>query len=387
MKLLYLLRYWPVFGGGETVTRTLANEMCRRGHEVGVVYLWDRTNDTDIYLDAKIKNIKINNVVNIKDGTIPKSEYKKVSSGLKNVFVSYSPDIIINQWIPSELVWKATKGMNVKVIKCHHSIIKYVPNITTLKQKIFYTLFGDKAGWLRVYPELRRDYIYSDKWIFLSESSKADGKYLIKSAEESRLGVITNPLPYSVDKKTIDVSKKKKEVIFVGRVVQLKRLGYLLEAWKRIEDQIPDWTFKVVGDGDYLEQEKKKAAELKVKNVQFMGYQDPKQYLIDGSFLLMASNQEGFGMVIIEAQQCGCVPIAVDSYSTVHDIIDDGINGILVENNNIQRYSEVLLKAITDNTAREKMALQAMEDSYKFSVTEVCNQWEELFKTIEIKRR
>ena len=118
-----------------------------------------------------------------------------------------------------------------------------------------------------------------------------------------------------------------------------------------------------------------------------MGYQDPKQYLIDGSFLLMASNQEGFGMVIIEAQQCGCVPIAVDSYSTVHDIIDDGINGILVENNNIQRYSEVLLKAITDNTAREKMAIQAMEDSYKFSVTEVCNQWEELFKTIEIKRR
>ena len=86
----------------------------------------------------------------------------------------------------------------------------------------------------------------------------------------------------------------------------------------------------------------KKAVELQVKNVQFMGYQDPKQYLIDGAFLLMASNQEGFGMVIIEAQQCGCVPIVVDSYSTVHDIIDDGINGILVENNNIQRYSEVL---------------------------------------------
>ena len=54
MKILYLLRCWPVFGGGETVTRTLANEMCRRGHEVGVVYLWDRTNDTDIYLDKNI---------------------------------------------------------------------------------------------------------------------------------------------------------------------------------------------------------------------------------------------------------------------------------------------------------------------------------------------
>ncbi|WP_033170666.1 glycosyltransferase [Selenomonas sp. ND2010] len=387
MKILYLLRYWPVFGGGETVTRTLANELCIRGYEVGVVYLWDRTNDNEIYLKDTIKNIKINNINNVKDGTIPKSEYKRLTIGLKEAILSFSPDIIINQWLPSELVWKATKGMEVKVIKCHHSIIKYVPHITTIKQKIFYFLFGSKAGWLRVYPELRRDYIYSDKWIFLSESSKEEAKCLIKTAKENKLGVITNPLPYCVDEKIIDVSKKNKEVVFVGRVVQLKRLGYLLEAWKLIEDKIPDWTFKIIGDGDYLEQEKIKAANLKVKNVKFLGYQDPKQYLIDGSFLLMASNQEGFGMVIIEAQHCGCVPIVVDSYSTVHDIIDDGINGILVENNNVQRYADVLLNAIADDSARQKMALKAIEDSGKYSVVEICNQWEELFKSIKTKRR
>lgn len=387
MKILYLLRYWPVFGGGETVTRTLANEMSRRGYDVGVVYLWDRTNDNEIYLNKNIRNIKVDNIINVKDGTIPKGEYKKLTAGLKKIFLSNSPDIIINQWIPSELVWKATKGMDVKVIKCHHSTIKYIPHITTLKQKIFYSLFGDKAGWLRVYPELRRDYMYSDKWIFLSESSKAEAKYLIKTAKESKLGVITNPLPYNVDENLIDVSKKRKEVVFVGRIVQLKRLGYLLEAWKLIEDKIPDWTFKIIGDGDYVEQEKIKAAELKVKNVQFLGYQDPKQYLINSSFLLMASNQEGFGMVLIEAQHCGCVPIVVDSYSTVHDIVNDGVNGILVENNNVQRYAEVLLNAIADDSARQKMALKAIEDSGKYSVVEICNQWEALFKAINTKRR
>lgn len=387
MKILYLLRYWPVFGGGETVTRTLANEMCQRGHEVGVVYLWDRTNDTDIGLNKKIKNIRIENIVNMKDGTIPKSEYKKLKEGLKRIFESYSPDIIINQWLPSEIVGKAARGKDVKVIKCHHSIIKYVPNITTLKQRLFYSVFGDKAGWVRVYPELRRDYIYSDKWIFLSESSREDGKYLIKCADVDRLGVITNPLPYEVDKNQIDVSKKKKEVLFVGRIVQLKRLGYLLEAWKMIEDKIPDWTFRIIGDGDYIDQEKKKAKELNVKNVQFMGYQDPKKYLLEDSFLLMASNQEGFGMVLIEAQQCGCVPIAVDSYATVHDIIKDKINGFLVENNNIKKYAETLHKAICDNEQRKKIAIKAMEDSKKYSVSEVCDQWEELFNDIEIRRK
>lgn len=387
MKILFLLRYWPVFGGGETVTRTLANEMCRRGHEVGVAYLWDRTNNIEIDLDSRINNIKIENIVNIKDGTIPKSEYKKLTLGLKNTFMEYSPDIIINQWIPSELVGKAAHNMDVKIIKCHHSIIKYVPHITTLKQKIFYTLFGDKAGWLRVYPELRSDYIYSDKWVFLSESSMKDGKYLIKGADVNRLHVIPNPLPYSVDKSKIDISRKRKEVVFVGRIVQLKRLGYLLEAWKLIEDKIPDWTFKVIGDGDYIEQEKMKARKLGVKNVQFLGYQDPKQYLMEGAFLLMASNQEGFGMVIIEAQQCGCVPIVVDSYATVHDIVEDGVNGLLVEDNNIEKYSEVLLNAITRDSERQRLAQRAMEDSNKFSVVEVCNQWDRLFDNIEIKRR
>ena len=277
--------------------------------------------------------------------------------------------------------------MGVKVIKCHHSIIKYVPHITTLKQKVFYTVFGDRAGWLRVYPELRRDYIYSDKWIFLSESSRNDGKYLMKGCDEDRLGVITNPLPYKVEKSKINISNKKKEVVFVGRIVPLKRLGYLLEAWKMIEDKIPDWTFRIVGDGDCIEQEKNKAKELHIKNVQFMGYQDPKRYLMEDSFLLMASNQEGFGMVLIEAQQCGCVPVVVDSYATVHDIIEDKVNGILVENNNVQKYAEILLHAILDDNMRQQMAQRAMESSEKYSVVEICNQWEKLFDDIEIKRK
>lgn len=387
MKILFLLRYWPVFGGGETVTRTLANEMCRRGHDVGVVYLWDRTNSTNIILDNRVQNIKVEGIVNIKDGTIPRSEYKKLIMELKKAFDEFLPDIVINQWIPSELVAKAASNMDVKIIKCHHSIIKYVPNITTLKQKIFYTVFGDKAGWLRVYPELRRDYIYSDKWVFLSESSLSDGKYLIKKADDKHLAVIANPLPYSVDEQQIDVSKKKKEVIFVGRVVQLKRLGYLLEAWKMIEDEIPEWTFKVLGDGDYIEQEKKKAKDLNIKNVEFLGYKDPKQYLIDGSFLLMASNQEGFGMVIIEAQQCGCVPIVVDSYSTVHDVIKNNKNGILVENNNVNKYAKALLNAINNDSERQRLAKEAMNDSGRFSVEEVCDQWDMLFRNIEKKRK
>ena len=38
MNILYVMRYWPVYGGGETITVTLANEFVKRGHSVYVVY-------------------------------------------------------------------------------------------------------------------------------------------------------------------------------------------------------------------------------------------------------------------------------------------------------------------------------------------------------------
>lgn len=387
LKIVYLLRFWPVFGGGETVTRTLANEMCKRGHEVYVIYLWKRTNDTEVYLESDLNEICINNISNVKDGSILKSEYQILEKELKKRLYEIKPDYIINQWLPTKVVAKSIKNLDTILIKCHHSIIKYVPNIVTLKQKIFYSIFGDKAGWLRVYPECRQDYLYSDAWVFLSEASKRDAKYLIRDAKNERMHVITNPLPYTVDSSEIDLTKKKKEVIYVGRVVELKRVWYLLESWKMIQDKVPDWSFRIIGDGTYLEEEKKKANELGVKRVQFEGFRDSKEFMKNASILMMASSQEGFAMVIIEAQQCGCVPIVVDSFPTVHDIIDNGRNGLLVENNNISKYAEVLLKTIIDDEFRLNIAVNAINDCKRFSVEDICDQWEAFLPTVKKYRK
>lgn len=41
MNIVFLLRLWPIYGGGETVTICLANEMAKRGHAVTVFYFKD----------------------------------------------------------------------------------------------------------------------------------------------------------------------------------------------------------------------------------------------------------------------------------------------------------------------------------------------------------
>lgn len=56
MNILYVLKYFPVFGGGETVTLNLCNELVTRGNNVYIVYFEDTTNRTDIlpYVDSII---------------------------------------------------------------------------------------------------------------------------------------------------------------------------------------------------------------------------------------------------------------------------------------------------------------------------------------------
>ena len=64
MKVVYLMRFWPVYGGGETVTRILVNELSSRSNDVTIIYLWDRNNQTTPYLNENIKTVKFLFLIN-----------------------------------------------------------------------------------------------------------------------------------------------------------------------------------------------------------------------------------------------------------------------------------------------------------------------------------
>ena len=62
MNIVFLLRLWPIYGGGETVTICLANEMAKRGHAVTVFYFKDSETNELPYIDPSIKAVKIPDV-------------------------------------------------------------------------------------------------------------------------------------------------------------------------------------------------------------------------------------------------------------------------------------------------------------------------------------
>lgn len=384
MKLVYLMRFWPVFGGGETVTRTLANEMSGRGHDVTVIYLWDRTNDTEVFVDDRVQAVRLEGISNVYDGKIIKREYNLLKRKLHAQLVRLNPDIVIDQWMPTKVVAQALKGLPAKLVKCHHGSIRHEPVIRKIRQKIFYTLGGEWARWARMYPEYKQDFVYSDKWILLSQGTYKEARILLPWADEKRLGIIPNPLPYEAE--PVEISKKSRECLYVGRIIALKRLPYLIDVWKSIEDQVPDWLFRVVGDGDAFEEVKKYAELKQCERIIFEGFKDSQSFFQRASVLVLASAHEGFSMVSVEAMQCGCVPVVTDSFATARYIINSGVNGVLVQDNDREEFANCLKKILLDDSGRERLALQGMKDSQKYSVKNICDEWEKLFADLKCQR-
>lgn len=85
-----------------------------------------------------------------------------------------------------------------------------------------------------------------------------------------------------------------------------------------------------MGDGPERIKLEKLSAQLKLKNIQFEGFQDLKAYYERAKIFLMMSKYEGWGLTLCESMSQGVVPIVLNSFSAAEGIIKDGSNGFLV---------------------------------------------------------
>ena len=118
MNILFLLRLWPVYGGGETVTICLANEMVKRGWNVSVVYFKDSVRDELPFISQKVEAIKIDGI-DCDEFHCSLNDASKVASFLTNVVKEKAIDVVINQWWPVDFIKNLKHDVpTVKVVKC-----------------------------------------------------------------------------------------------------------------------------------------------------------------------------------------------------------------------------------------------------------------------------
>lgn len=223
---------------------------------------------------------------------------------------------------------------------------------------------------------------FVDKYIFLSPLYQKQFMDFANHADnENKLGAIPNPLVYDVNVTKDELESKENIVLLVGRMLEgQKRITRAIRIWKMIEadNELNGWRFVVVGEGPDLPLYKKMAQEFRLQRVSFEGYQNPLPYYKRAKIFMMTSAFEGFAMTLVEAQQCGVVPVVMDSHLSLHDIVEDDVNGVITPNGNVAVFAQRLSILMKDNSLRLDMAMSALETSRRFGIDNILSMWKRL---------
>ena len=164
-----------------------------------------------------------------------------------------------------------------------------------------------------------------------------------------------------VHRKLTKFPKKKKEVLFVGRIVKEKGVDLYVDTITSIAQNFPDWTFNLIGssklgtidnDGSYSNKIRKKFEKIGVQ-ANFYGFKNKnfvEEKMKSGSIIIIPSLwQEPFGLVAAEAMSNGIAIIASNS-GGIPEII--GKNGVLIDNIDNEKLKKVLIELLSNQDKR-----------------------------------
>lgn len=212
-----------------------------------------------------------------------------------------------------------------------------------------------------------------DKFIILTESNR-------KEWISGNLQVIPNPISFSNNEIS---SLENKKLISVGSLGYNKGTDLLINIWHQVHAKFPEWELNLYGKLVNIDQYKAQAESLGVKRLIFNPpEQNIQERFIESSIALVPSRSEGFGMVIIEAMQCGLPVVSFDCPHGPGDIISNGQDGYLIPPLDIKKFAEKLEDLMSEQELRQELAKNAKEKAKTYAVDSIMHQWNNLFNSL-----
>lgn len=168
----------------------------------------------------------------------------------------------------------------------------------------------------------------------------------------------TQLIPNGVDTKrfypTTDTSLQDVRaytVVCVSKLRYEKGVDVLLQAWYLVQQQVPEARLILVGSGPIQSQLTHMAEALGIReSIEFAGLQsDVVAQLHRAGIAILPSRWEGMPNAVLEAMSCG-IPCIATRVSGSEDIIQQGVNGLLVEVEDYEAMAEALLTFLNDPT-------------------------------------
>lgn len=171
----------------------------------------------------------------------------------------------------------------------------------------------------------------------------------------------------------------------IARLVPDKGHEYLIRAVKVLESQIPNIALIVVGEGRHRKSLEQLVKKLKLgMRVHFTGNVKDISRPLAGIdiFVLPAVWREGFGLSIVEAMACR-KPVVVTNIWALNTLIDDGINGILVEPRNVEGLTRAIQRLFNEPEFRRKIGDAGQKVAeIRFSLGRMVEELEGIYEEV-----
>lgn len=210
-----------------------------------------------------------------------------------------------------------------------------------------------------------------DNVVVLTEEQYED--LLSYGVQPKKMFVIPHTITMKQQSDTNNVTNRKKEIVFVGRLAAEKQIDHGIKAFELIANQYPEWNFSIYGDGAEFETLDTLIKERGLQErVTLKGFTDnPKKAFQNAAFSIVTSQYEGFGLIILESINEGCPVLSYDFKYGPKDIIIENQTGKIVEKNNIDELAKGM-KDMIDSPLSGEVKLDG-----KFDETHYLKNWKE----------
>lgn len=337
-------------GGAERVISILSKSMSKENYDVTILLYY---NEEIFYeLDSNVKVVSV----------VENTGTNNILINLKWIrrFFKKNADIVISFLAPFNMLAIACNlGLKNPIIVADRNDPRKIPSKFILRKA--------------------RDFLYLLANGVVVQTTH-NREYFSKIIQKKSI-VIYNPVSLNEKKGIATQTIKRKRIVSVGRLMKQKNQLLLLKAFKRVVSMRPDYKLTIYGEGPerpilekfILENNMADSVELpgSVKNVH--------DFIANAEMFVMSSNFEGMPNALIEAM-CMGLPCISTKVSGATDLIQDGVNGDLVELGDEQALADKIIKLIDDDKRRQTYALKAIELNELLSTEKIVKQWLDFMK-------
>lgn len=204
--------------------------------------------------------------------------------------------------------------------------------------------------------------------------------YKKRFPELKNIDYIYNPIAFEIDNK-FDIKYKK--IIAAGRLEKQKGFDLLIEAWNLIEEKSNGWELDIFGEGSLKADLQTQIDLYGLKKIHLKPFtENLNKEMNQAGMFVLSSRYEGFGLVLLEAQAQGLPLVSFDCREGPSEIIDDGVNGYLVEQGNVELLANKMYELMVNDELRLFFSQNSQKNLYRFDLFNIIEKWKQVLNKI-----